>query len=351
MHGIEMRKLITGETGSFVASRDAGWHMLGHVSDTDLTIEEAIRLLNPGEIVKMPIYSDFIIGDMPTSVPMLGKAGTYRVRQGEDGTPDVTSLGVVSESYALFQDTTNFRFLGRLIADHGAVVSATGLLNDGKRAFMCLKLPNTVKVGGTDEVQLFIFCYTGHDGTLQFSVGISPIRVVCHNTVTLAMHSAPSLYQVKHTSRAVLDEEKARATLGIVEAYPGVFAAYAERMMATKVTNDTFDRMVRQMWGKAADRPGASKKAITQFSRKLDLAMDLWTGSGEKGSTGTNAGIAGTAWGAYNVGVEIVDWFGSVRDLGDQQGQKAQTRRLEKALQGDNADQKATWQNVVMAMA
>lgn len=348
-HGIEMRKLITGETGSFVGSRDEAWHGLGLIADHDLTIEEAIRLLNPGQIVKMPLYADFVINGGPTAVGM-GNMGTFRVREVE-GVTDVTPLGTVSTSYPIFQDIDNFRFLGRLIADHGAVVSATGLLNDGKRAFMCLKLPKTVMVGGSDEVQLFIFCYVGHDGTLQFSVGISPIRVVCHNTVTLAMSQAPALYQVKHTSRAVLDEEKARETLGIVESYPGIFAAYAERMMATKVTNDTFDRMVRQMWGKEADRPGASKKAVTQFKLKLDLAMDLWTGSGEKGSTGTNAGITGTAWGAFNVGVEMTDWFTSVRNLGAQDGQKAQTRRLEKALQGDNADTKAKWQNVVMAMA
>ena len=341
-HMIEMRKLTTGEIGSFVASREAGWHQLGHVAERDLTIEDAIELLNPGEIIGMPLYADVVTAAGPVAVPMAGKIGTYRVR----GT-DVTPLGVVSESYSIFQDTAAFRFLGEIVAATGAVVSATGLLNDGKRSFMCLELPNTVKVGGGDEVRLFIFVYTGHDGSLQLSVACTPIRVVCHNTVTLALQGATRKYQVKHTARAVMDAEAARATLGIVEAYPGAFAAYAEQMMARKVTNDQFDRMVREMWGKAADRPGASKKAQTKFANLLNKSMDLWTGQADN----TLGGIAGTAWGAYNLGEELIQWGGSVRGVGDQQGAAAQQRRLENALQDTNEDDIVKWQKIVMALS
>jgi phage/plasmid-like protein (TIGR03299 family) len=342
-HMIEMRKLTTGEMGSFVASREAGWHQLGHVAGRELTIDEAIELLNPGEIVKMPIYSDFILPSGPTMVPMAGKMGTYRVRGDE-----VTPLGVVSETYALFQDTEVFRFLGQIVATTGAVVSATGLLNDGKRSFMCLELPGTVKVGGQDEVRLFIFCYTGHDGTLQLSVAVTPIRVVCHNTVTFALQGAPRKYQVKHTSRATMNADAARATLEIVEAYPGTFAAYAEQMIATKVSTDKFELMVREMWGKEADRPGASKKARTQFSKLLNRSMDLWTGQAD-GST--LAGITGTAWGAFNAMEETVQWGRSVRGLDSQNSPAAQKRRLENALQDKDELEIAKIQKLVMAMA
>ena len=83
-HKIEMRTLDSGEIGSFVASRAAGWHLLGHVADKDLSIDEAIKILNPGQIVKMPIYSDFILPSGPTMVPMAGKNGTYRVRDAKE---------------------------------------------------------------------------------------------------------------------------------------------------------------------------------------------------------------------------------------------------------------------------
>lgn len=347
MHGIEMRPLTTGEEGSFVASREAGWHNLGHVAQKDLTIEEAIRLLNPGEIIKSPLASDILLPSGVYTAAMTGRQGTYRLRYDAKGEPDLTPLGVVSDSYPVFQDTAVFRFLGDIVANHGAVVSATGLLNDGKRSFMCLELPNTVKVGGGDEVRLFIFCYTGHDGTLQLSVACTPIRVVCHNTVTLAMNGAQRIYQVKHTSKAVMDADTARVTLDIMETYPGVFAAYAERMISTPVSDAAFERMMREMWGKEADRPGASKKAVTQFTQRLNKAMDLWTGQADN----TLAGINGTAWGAYNLGEEMIQWGGSVRGLGDQQGAAAQKRRLENALQDKDAAEIAKWQNVVMAMA
>jgi phage/plasmid-like protein (TIGR03299 family) len=342
-HMIEMRKLDSGEMGSFVASRTAGWHLLGHVADEDLSIDRAVKILNPGQIVKMPIYSDFILPTGPTAIAMAGKMGTYRVRGDE-----VISLGVVSESYSIFQDTAVFQFLGQIIASHGAVVSATGLLNDGKRSFMCLELPNTVKVGGGDEVRLFIFCYTGHDGTLQLSIACTPIRVQCHNTVTLALQGAQRKYQVKHTSQAVMDADTARATLDIIEGYPGAFAAYAERMISTPVSTDAFERMMRQMWGKEADRPGASKKAMTKFSNLLNKSMDLWTGQADN----TLAGIQGTAWAAYNLGEELIQWGRSVRMPDqDQNGAAAQQRRLENALQDKDAAEIAKWQNVVMAMA
>lgn len=342
-HMIEMRKLDSGEMGSFVASRAAGWHLLGHVADEDLSIDRAIEILNPGQIVKMPLYSDFILPSGPVAVPMAGKHGTYRVRGDE-----VISLGVVSESYPIFQDTEVFRFLGQIVASHGAVVSATGLLNDGKRSFMCLELPNTVKVGGQDEVRLFIFCYTGHDGTLQLSIACTPIRVQCHNTVTLALQGAERKYQVKHTSKAVMDADTARATLDIIESYPGAFAAYAEQMINTKVTADKFQRMMFQMWGQEADKPGASKKAQTKFANLLNKSMDLWTGQADN----TIAGITGTAWAAYNLGEEIVQWGRSVRMPGvGQFDDLAQKRRLENALQDTDAAEIAKWQKIVMAMA
>jgi len=349
-HEIEMRDMGNGVTGSFVASREAAWHGLGIVADRDLTVAEALDLLDVGEIVKLPIYGAPTGPDgFPMEVSFGDRMGTFRIR---NGGAEVTPLGIVGNDYPVWGEREGFSFLQDIVAESGAVVSAAGLMKDGKRSFCCLRLPSTVQVGGFDNVDEFIFCQTSHDGSVSYVAATTMIRTVCHNTVNFALQGAARKYTVKHTKNATLRVDEARKTLEIAEGYAGAFAAYAEQMLAKKVTTDRFEEIVRRAWGQEADRPGATARAKTTFKGLLDTSMDLWTGSGEKGAIGTNASITGTAWGAYNVMTEVLDWYGKVRIPGTaQDSDRAQARRLERNLSGDNADAKIKAQKIVMAMA
>jgi len=332
----------------FVAAFTAGWHGKGTVIDRALTIDEALTELDPGQVIKVPVYGDVVGPDgLPFSVPFPGRQMTMRVRNGGQ---EVNPLGIVSDGYPVFDEYTSFRFLGELVNQNYATLSAMMLLDGGRRAAACLKLPSML-VGGFDEVERFVFCYTSHDGSLAYHAGETDIRVVCHNTATAALQGCERLYRLKHTAGAELDVAKAREVMERTAEYGQAFAAYADQMIQRKVTNEAFDRMVREMYGKQADRPGASKKAVTQFSKKLDLAFDLWNGR-----TVAGAGIGGTAWGAWNVFTEIEDWFTTIRSEDadnkvDQDGAEAMQQRWEANLVGENEAPKVKAQKLVMAMS
>ena len=65
----------------FVAAFTAGWHGKGQVEQRVLTIEEALEILDPGQVVKVPVYGDVTGPDgLPFSIPMPGQAMTVRIR-------------------------------------------------------------------------------------------------------------------------------------------------------------------------------------------------------------------------------------------------------------------------------
>jgi phage/plasmid-like protein (TIGR03299 family) len=333
----------------FVAAWFAGWHGKGTVEQRDLTVADALDILDPGEIQKMPFYVNVTGPDgFPMEVEYPGRVATVRIR---NNGAEVTPLGLVSPDYPVFDERVSFGFLENLVNANYATVSAMCMMDGGRRAAACLELPS-IMVGGFDEVKRYVACYTSHDGTLKYRAGETDIRVVCKNTATMFIQGTERMYELKHTPGAELDVAKAREVMGKTEAYGAAFASMANEMIARKVTDAQFEKMVRELYGKQADRPGASKKAVGQFNKVLELSMDLW-----KGRTVGEAGVGNTAWGAWNVFTEKADWFTTLRNADgsetkiNQDGAAAMETRFERNLTGENEAEKAKAQSVVMALS
>lgn len=131
-------------------------------------------------------------------------------------------------------------------------------------------LLNGRQVGGTDQVDLNIAALNSHDGTSAFRVLVTPVRVVCANTQSAALHNHVSSISIRHTSGATAAVQAARDVLGLTFAYCEAFQAEAERLIDTELTDAAFDGLVSQVFGPAdRDAPVRARNAEAQRRRTL----------------------------------------------------------------------------------
>lgn len=314
-HDIEIRTLADGTVKeSFVGAREGAWHRLGTVfEDVDgITVAKALETLDAGTIVATEsVQSSLITPDGVTLVEDPTKKMTVRVRS-----TGVTPLGVVAQKYEVIQESEAFGFLDAIVDTGDALVSAAGLLNDGRRAFCTLKLPSNILIGGVDAIDMYLFCVTSHDGTLATTAAATPIRVVCQNTVTAALQGATRTWKVRHTPGASKKIEEARRALDLTFGYEKAFQAEAEALLAVKVDKKKYESMVKVLFPAPAKE--AAKQATTAYEKVYGTLMGLW-------GADTQVDIKNTAWGAYNALVEYGDWFRGTRGADDQVAQQFYT--------------------------
>lgn len=310
-HMIEQR---TDGQFSFVGAREPAWHRLGKVyEDRDgLTVAEVLRDLDAGEVIGVPVQGTLLTPDGVTLVEDPTKMMTVRVRS-----TGAVPLGVVSSDYGIVQEEDAFTFLDNLVDSGEALISAAGLLNGGRRAFCCMKLPKNVLIGGVDEIETYLMVALSHDGTLALTAAATPIRTVCQNTLTLGIKKASHVWRVRHTAKASLKVAEARKALDITHLYMDAFQAEAEALLATKMTKRQYETVVKKIFGtKTEEKDG--KLAFRIHEKKIEQVMGLWTAD-------TQEGVKNTAWGALNALTEFGDWGRGVRGSDDADAQRFET--------------------------
>src|SRR6185312_12271562 len=125
------------------------------------------------------------------------------------------ALGVVGEQYVPIQNEEHAALLDALVDESGAHFETAGSLRGGRQVFLSMKLPTTMQIGGVDPVDLYLIACNSHDGTSAFRLLVSPVRVVCANTLALAASRARSTFSIRHTAGAAGQIEQARQALGL----------------------------------------------------------------------------------------------------------------------------------------
>lgn len=126
-------------------------------------------------------------------------------------------LGVVSDRYRVVQNEDAFAFTDSLLGE-GVRYETAGSLQSGRRVWMLAKLPNEYIILGEQISPYLVFC-NSHDGSGAIKVAMTPIRVVCSNTLNLALDMAKRCWTAKHTTNIADKLEEAKETLFFAEAY------------------------------------------------------------------------------------------------------------------------------------
>jgi phage/plasmid-like protein (TIGR03299 family) len=293
-----------GQT-AFASLREPAWHGLGTVFTEEVSTAKMLKLAHLDNWnVRL---EDVAIPDGFESDK--GYSFVTRTNPFDRNKNDV--LGVVGERYVPLQNEDLFDF-GDLMLDGGGRWETAGSIKGGRQVFGSLALERETILdpsGVSDKINTYLLINTSHDGSVAIQASITPVRVVCANTLNLALGnrgrggSVKQSFKIRHTATASGKVQQAREALGLANAYMTEFDKMANGMIQNEITKAKFDEILLAAYPKPdKDTKGSFKK----WENKIDLLESIYTGE-------YNHMISGTAWGAFNAMTERLDWYRSSR--------------------------------------
>ena len=168
-------------------------------------------------------------------------------------------LGVVSNRYQIVNNIDAFQFTDNLIGGDVRYETAGSLLG-GKKVWMLAKMPEK-KVAG-DAVETYV-CFTNtHDGTGSVKAIVTPVRVICANTLSLALNGAQRTWSMRHRGDIESKIAEARDTLELTEIYMDELDKQAERWANVTVNEDQLQAMLNKLFPEKADATERQKRNI-----------------------------------------------------------------------------------------
>jgi phage/plasmid-like protein (TIGR03299 family) len=289
-----------GDMAAFASLRQPAWHGLGEVFEKEVTTKQMLKKahLNDWDVRLEEI--DF--SDYNTHKSYFATVRTNPFT----GEADV--LGVVGERYRVLQNEDLFAF-GDNILD-GARWETAGSIKNGTVVFGSLALDREAVLdpkGVSDRIKSYLLVHTSHDGSLAIQASVTPVRVVCQNTLNMAVgakgRAAKQSYRIRHTQTLEGRVAAAREALGLAHKYLDEFDKQAQALFEQEVTDAKFFDILTTAYP-VPDKD--AKGAFTKWEKKIDTINSIYTGE-------TNGMIAGTAWGALNALTERMDWYANPR--------------------------------------
>lgn len=266
-HGIEIRNGVASfaENGK----KERAWHNLGEgqqIFDRPMLVKEAleachanykvglkpvvalndelIHAMENGEMIDASRLQDFIVK---------GTKATMRSDMDE-------TLGIVSEKYGIVQNEDAFKFVDMFCSgniadrDNTPVIETCGVLGHGERVFVTAKFPKKIVLNAKrdDIAEMYVVFTTSHDGTGAVKCICTPVRVVCNNTLQLALGNNIGRLSFRHTSGVgakmdLLNKENAEFAykmLNLSEVYENDLKQAFEQLSKIKVTEDQVDDVI-----------------------------------------------------------------------------------------------------------
>ena len=294
-----------GET-AFASLREPAWHGLGTVFTEEVTTAKMLELAH---------LDDWNVRLEEIAIPegfSADKTNYFVARTNPFDKAQTDILGVVGERYRTLQNEDLFDF-GDALLDGGGRWETAGSIKGGRQVFGSLALERETILdpnGVSDKINTYLLVNTSHDGSVAIQASVTPVRVVCANTLNLALgggvgrnRSVKQSFKIRHTQTASGKVQAAREALGIANAYMDEFDKMAQAMIETEISNDKFQEILRLAYPMPEKD---AKGSMSKWQTKLELLEDIYVGD-------FNNTIAGTAWGAFNAMTERLDWHRSAR--------------------------------------
>ena len=184
--------------------RETPWHGLGTKVMTAPGSREALQVAGlDWEVLQEPVY---------TGAGELVNGYKANVRDS-----DRKALGVVTDRYKVIQNHEAFAFTDALLGE-GVRYETAGSLQGGKRVWLLAHMPHEYIISG-ERISPYLLFSNTHDGSGAVKVALTPIRVVCQNTLNLALSQAKRSWSMMHTGDVQGKLQEARDTLFLAGRY------------------------------------------------------------------------------------------------------------------------------------
>ena len=250
----------------FWTGRTAPWHGLGIGVENAPDSKEALELAGLNwRVEQKPIY---------TSSGTLIDGYKANVRD-----TDQSVLGVVSNRYRIVQNEEAFAFTDKLLGE-GVKYETAGSLQNGKRIWLLARLPHEYIIGG-EQISPFLVFTNTHDGSGAIKTALTPVRVVCQNTLNLALSSANRSWSMIHTGDVSGKLDEARETLQLANKYMVELGKEFNNLQSKKLSERQVLEFIEELLPEPENASYQQKKNIRRLRDDLKLryfdAPDLVT--------------------------------------------------------------------------
>ena len=290
------------------------WHQLGVVTKGALTSAEAIEKAGlDWEVHLKPLFTG---GIDPSGEELLIDVPNYfaTVRDLDDSV-----LGVVGNRYTPIQNIECFDFMDTVVDDSDAMYETAGSLHNGRIVWMLLNLNKSVQVD-EDVTDNYLLLTNSHDGSSSLKGLTTPIRVVCANTLRMALGDMRNSFSFRHTKNLTGKVAQARSILTQSYNYVDAFQLEMEKLLDTEVNNDRFQEIMDTVL--PIPEPTAENvKAVTRVTNIRGEISSLF--NKPEFETQKN-----TAWALINATSNYEQWRASIRGKASRSEKLAQKTLL-----------------------
>lgn len=207
-------------------------------------------------------------------------------------------LAVVSKRFNVVQPGEILEFYRDLTTHSGFELETAGVLREGRKFWALARTGQSTTLKGRDQVDGYLLLATACDGTLATTAQFTSVRVVCNNTLHIALGDNRGAIKVPHRSQ--FDPEAVKRQLGITVAAWDGFVARMKALCEQPVDPDSVEGLLRRVLTYTV--PDSKQPVVNE--QAVSAVRALYEGGGRGALL---ASSRGTAWGLLNGVTEFVD--------------------------------------------
>lgn len=237
--------------------REKPWHGLGTMVEEAPTSADALRLAGLDWTVESkPVFDE-------RGVVIDGYKANTRDKDG-------SVMGIVSSRYTIVQNAEAFAFTDAIVGE-GITYETAGSLRGGRQIWLLGKMPERYILG--DKFEPYI-CFTNtHDGSGAVRACMTPVRVVCNNTLNMALEGAQRAWSTPHKGNVTMRLEEARKTLQLAEQYLVRLNDEADRLANEKMNAGQLAMAFDTMFATPENATDRQKRTAQYSKEQLIVCM------------------------------------------------------------------------------
>ncbi len=280
------------------------WHGLGTELKQAATAAEAIDAAGLNwDVRKQKIY---VRPNKESGATVLVPDQFAMVRS-DNGQPFSRTVGT---KYRPLQNKEAFSFFDSVVGEKAAIYHTAGALGRGEKVWILAKLPGDVRIKGTDDVtEKFLLLYNSHDGSSSVQIKMTPVRVVCQNTLGVAMAGKnENTAKIVHSTNMKFKVKDVRKKLQLVSKWFDQFDEQANFLASKQVSGMQAEKFLDMIGEPRIVVRGDKEKVNPRRGEILNLF--------QSGKGNSMKGVKGTYWALVNGVSEWTDHHRTTRVVG-----------------------------------
>lgn len=296
---------------AFVSFGEKAWHGLGAVLNNPISTADALQQGGLDfNVLKLPN-----IHILPDGREIISDNSFFTLRD------DVNAVlgSRLGKDYSVLQNVEALNIVDEILDKGNATIETAGAIDEGKKVFICLKVNTDIVVGSNDRVQQYLLICNSHDGTMSITAKFTNVRVVCNNTLQMALREGNGV-KVRHTINASYRLQEAVKLMGMMRDNTQINTDAYNKMAETIISKEEmFNYFGNVFMTKAEIGALQSGQKATEIlsTRKQNIISEVlsFANSGV-GQSMAMKGNDHTIWSAYNAvtGYATRKRFSSVDD-------------------------------------